>query len=258
MTENASNTINIDFMGTRTTFLIRDARDHIQNHLLERQTFYEADLITFLFRTFLPEMVFVDVGAYIGTHTLFAANVLKAQVIAIEPSQQNIDHLIENLALNNCADRVTIHECAAWDHLGTGELVLPDHAQNAGMARIRAAECGTTALRRLDDLISSPVDIVKIDVEGAELRVLRGARRLIDRNRPLLILECQTADAFRACCEELEAFDYRPLMRFCVTPTYVFAAVSSFRLTRPLRWLRCFRRCGHGWWRFARNAALTN
>jgi FkbM family methyltransferase len=141
-----------------------------------------------------PDGVFLDVGANIGILTLSAARhvaVGGGAVIAFEPHPQNFLTLRHNVALNGLR-HVDAH------NVGLAEA--PDVLTCQGRARggnwslaSRGDQSFEVRLIRLDDFLDDHplprLDVIKIDVEGAEVRVLRGAQRTITRFRPLMIFE---------------------------------------------------------------------
>jgi FkbM family methyltransferase len=145
---------------------------------------------------------FVDVGANIGYHALWVARSLPAvHVIAFEPNPFVREDLERNLALND-ATNVEIRSCALGDRDGTTTF----HAQtgrsyNRGASSIlKNPNVGdrydqiSVKLRTLDEEISPDlrVDVIKIDTEGFEAAVLRGARALIARCQPVLVFEFES------------------------------------------------------------------
>lgn len=130
-----------------------------------------------------PGGVFVDVGANLGHFTLRAARHVgpDGHVHAIEPSPRNLDLLRANLAANRLAN-VTVHAVAATARESRVTLHqtaqsmfdgLHPHPYAATIAQVEVSG------RPLDALIPGRVDLVKIDVEGAELGVLDGMARLL-------------------------------------------------------------------------------
>jgi FkbM family methyltransferase len=143
----------------------------------------------------LPEMLvwrrelregglFIDVGANVGTYTLWAAE-LGAEVIALEPAEDTFGLLLENIALNGY--RVTAVRAAAGDHCGTARFTTGLDSANclAADGPVRAD------LTTIDSLVGDRhVTGMKVDVEGFEIDVLRGcARALSERRIGLIQLE---------------------------------------------------------------------
>jgi len=140
-------------------------------------------LATFLV-TRLPCARFVDVGAHIGSVVAAVHRHSHAEVVAIEAMPDKA------AALRRKFPGVVVHGCAVGET--TGEVsffVVPKLTGTSSLVRSDNSVEITVPLRRLDDLVSGPVDILKIDVEGAELGVLRGAEHLITSCRPLIMFE---------------------------------------------------------------------
>ena len=147
------------------------------------------------------QSVTVDVGANLGVHSIAAARLASnGRVIAFEPSPTTADHLQRNLGRNNAAN-VEVRRVALGSK--TGELTF---FHNTDFAAGSAVVDGSADLMRdnlgLGDVFTVPVttldeaaadlpalDLVKIDAEGQDLEVLRGAANTISRLRPVVILE---------------------------------------------------------------------
>lgn len=132
-----------------------------------------------------PGQVVVDVGASYGAYTLTAA-ALGAEVVAFEPDEAIFADLKRNITANGFDALVTADNVGLWDK--------PDSIDMASYAPHWPA--GTVAntfrMTTLDSFEFSKVDICKLDVEGAEAHVLRGARETIARCKPMLIIEVHT------------------------------------------------------------------
>lgn len=158
---------------------------------------WENDLSTFMINSTTSDTVFVDIGANFGYFTVLVASRIGAtgpgHVIAIEPNPQSHALLRKNLRINWSIAPVTIHECAVTDARGFVELCVP--SDSAANARINTASRTspdndhlTVTSDSLDNLINGlDVDIIKIDVEGFEALVLRGARETIVRSKCITI-----------------------------------------------------------------------
>ncbi|MBX9243460.1 FkbM family methyltransferase [Actinotalea ferrariae] len=156
--------------------------------------------------------VVLDVGANTGVYSLIASTVRGASVHAFEAFPPVAALLRENLALNRTSARVTVVDRAVSDSEGSIELfVPPDSGLVETSSSIDAGfKEGSTPITvptvTLDAYWTSlgrpPVTLVKIDVEGAEHRVLAGAHELVGRARPVLFLEVLPGAHF----EDLEVF----------------------------------------------------
>lgn len=172
-----------------------------------------------------PGSVVIDVGANLGEWTMpFARKVGAAgRVLAIEPAPRSAAALESTLAANALSQAEIVH-CAIGDHDGTTDFAVPvvtSARTDTGAARIGPAGAGHDALqvplRSLDSLAAerdfARLDLIKIDVEGHERRVLDGAAAILDRHRPVLVIETgHEADGDRAAIyDQLARLGYRML-----------------------------------------------
>jgi FkbM family methyltransferase len=154
--------------------------------------------------------LFIDVGANIGTYTIWAAE-LGAEVIALEPAPDTFEILRENIALNGYP--VTAVRAAVGDHCGTARFTSGRDAGNA----LDPAGPVLADLVTVDSLIGDRhVAGLKVDVEGFELDVLRGcARALAEQRIGLIQLEWNEMSRFavgtdrRPAAELLAGYGYR-------------------------------------------------
>lgn len=166
-----------------------------------------------LFRSLLePGAIALDIGAHIGPHTLVIANSVgtKGAVLAFEPQRVIFQMLCANMALNNLTN-VYCYHVVVGDRPGT--MVVPEldySTENnfAGLAlgahqqgeKVRMLTIGSLELQRCD--------FIKIDVEGMELDVLKGARETIRRFRPALYVENDREEKSAALIEYIRSLDY--------------------------------------------------
>ena len=139
-----------------------------------------------------PGQTVVDVGAHIGVFSLMAARRVgpKGHVVCFEPSPRAAEVLRRNLEANGLS-WVRHHAVALAETEGSADLFVADDAGNNPAADTLSDTPGrgkvSVRLRRLDDVLAEEgifsVDHLKIDVEGAELRVLDGAPRTLARTR---------------------------------------------------------------------------
>jgi len=141
--------------------------------------------------------VFLDVGAHVGRWSLRLA--AKAQrVIAVEANPATAAALRYHLAINEVGN-VTVLELAAWDEPAQLALFDGNAKVNGGSTRVLEAgpvdgvmpDVPLTSARPLDYVLTDEdrLDLVKLDVEGADLRALEGMRDTLGRLRPVLFIE---------------------------------------------------------------------
>ncbi|HXQ52393.1 MAG TPA: FkbM family methyltransferase [Stellaceae bacterium] len=158
----------------------------------------------FLLRAIRPGMNVVNIGANIGIYAILASRLAgpAGHVLAFEPSSQSCERLHRNLALNHCVN-VTVEQIALGDSSGT--ILLRDDPGGGNRDALRfvervaadgpAASAGErvrcTSLDAYRAGSRAPIDFMLVDVEGAELDVMRGARAAIDTSPDLVMLmEC--------------------------------------------------------------------
>jgi FkbM family methyltransferase len=156
---------------------------------------YEQAEITALASRLPPGGTLVDVGANVGLHSVQLAKlVADLRVLAFEPVGNTFAILQRNIAKNDVSARVQARQVAVSDRTGTlrlttrlqfGNFVIPEGAQVAADASEEVAS------RTLDELLEATdrVDAIKCDVEGAELAVLTGATKTLERFRPTVLIE---------------------------------------------------------------------
>lgn len=144
-----------------------------------------------------PSSEVLDVGAYSGLFAIAAAK-LGCRPVAIEPLPQMADRLIENARLNEV--KVMLLRAAASDSIKMRRIGFNERVWlTSGASLTRKAGAGLLVkVIRVDGLDMENVSAIKIDVEGHEGPVLKGAIELIGRCRPKLLVEVLSAAARKA------------------------------------------------------------
>jgi FkbM family methyltransferase len=134
-----------------------------------------------------PGVTVLDVGANIGLYTLLAAK-RGARVYAVEADPLNAAVLRHHVEINGFREQVTVFEMAATD--GQRTVPLFRNPLNLGESNIcsRGEPCGTVPGRMLDSLDLRPIDVCKMDIEGAELMALTGMQATLARSPDLTLL----------------------------------------------------------------------
>jgi FkbM family methyltransferase len=203
-----------------------DLSDHVIGLNIVRGH-YERDEIAFVRRILSPGDTAIDIGAHIGFFTLQMAAMVgpSGRVHAFEPFDANADLLERSIAENRFGDRITVQRDAVGAASGTATLTFPLETLNSGGAYVLRDGTAPLAgnvkkqvpLVALDDLhLGRPVRFIKMDVEGAEPLVIKGAERLLREDRPMILSELHptqlerasgvTANAF---LDQLRALGYR-------------------------------------------------
>ena len=165
---------------------------------------YESATVRLFCRLLKTRFCVLDVGANVGYYTLLAAKALegRGEVHAFEPSPRAFQSLSENARLNSLTC-LTLNQAAVSDANGSQPLFLPADLAGTNASLIENFTLQNSSIMTsvlcLDTYCASkvkrPVDLLKVDAEGAELNVLRGSRSLLQQQRPDII------------CEVLQPFD---------------------------------------------------
>ena len=180
-----------------------DLREPIAFHLAVDGV-YEPETLAVILDHLRPGDVFVDIGANIGAFTLPAARKVgkTGRVLAAEASADIFLYLLRNVAVNGANDVITLN-CAICNSTGSVHF-YPAPKEKFGMGSLGAQFSGkpvTVPAKRLDTALEQTgikhVDVLKIDVEGFEVSVFKGAHKLLTGTRPpLIVFEfCDWAEA---------------------------------------------------------------
>lgn len=205
---------------------------------------HEHDLLVRLIK---PGDNVIEVGANIGVHTVGLARRLggTGALLAVEPQPGIFRVLCANVALNALTN-VQVRMCGCGAEEGTLYLTDVDYTSagihNSGSMELRKENVGTAVdVIPLDVLVPDRrrVSVIKIDVEGMEADVIRGARALIARDRPVLYVENDRPDRSQELIELVREFGYRmwwhipPLFNrenFFANSVDVYGNVASFNM----------------------------
>jgi FkbM family methyltransferase len=161
---------------------------------------FENTELSFVEHFLRPGMTVLDIGAHHGFYTLLASRKVGSQgkVIAVEASQREREKLHQHLRINGCKN-VSVEAFALGEERGTADLYLVGGGET-GCNSLRPPDVTQPTVRipvpveTLDRILQNHkidrVDFIKMDVEGAELSVLKGARNLLNsRPRAVILIE---------------------------------------------------------------------
>lgn len=144
----------------------------------------------------------LDVGANVGSFTIWLASRGAWRVVAVEPVPQTLDRLKANLDLNQaiCADTVIVIPHAAYSHVTRLEPCQPYDPANQGGAALRPIDgafveqslVSAIPLDQYRALFGSRISLIKIDAQGCDLHVLRGLTATIGQHRPAIVFEWES------------------------------------------------------------------
>lgn len=158
--------------------------------------------------------IVIEVGANIGAHTLYLSKLVgNGYVFAFEPQRLVFQNLCANLAINSISN-VYAYQEAISDENGT--IIIPEcdftKNNNFGGINIENTKNGTTVNRQKLDNFLNKIDrlkLLKIDVEGMEILVIKGAKELIDKFRPIIYVENDRQEHSKELIELLWSLDYK-------------------------------------------------
>ena len=209
--------------------------DYIQGMLAEKAVPYELPMLQVMRGVLKEGDLVLDIGANIGNHTLYLAAVVGCRVISFEPNPILATPLQASIALNRLEERVSlirkgvgsaqakaVFEESKPDNLGAQSLTLIDAADPSDK---NASAMDVVPLDGMT--FEQPVKAIKIDVEGMELDVLKGAKRLIEKDLPSLFIESHNEEQFSLIHGFLEKWGYVYWRTFNATPTNWFLPASE-------------------------------
>lgn len=174
---------------------------------------YEKDT-TNLFLSLNPK-TFVDVGTHIGRYSIVLAS-KGSRVVSIEPSKENFKQLNKNIKLNNLQDKIKALNFGCSYKNGKETLYFVMH--NEGLSSIEKKEEAKKEViyvKKLDDICRDinldpkEIDLIKADVEGFELNVLKGSTNILSRGSPMVIVEINGREKEKPIKDFLKKFDYK-------------------------------------------------
>ncbi|HEY5889765.1 MAG TPA: FkbM family methyltransferase, partial [Acidimicrobiia bacterium] len=205
----------------------------VSDYIESAGEFYESPFLESLSGVLSGDGLVVDVGAHIGNHTIYFARILGLPVVAFEPNPDAYRLLLANVADNDVEDLVECHNIALSDFEGTVHM-SPSDVSNAGSMSV-TEEVATDATDGIE-VLAAPLDTfharldgctyLKIDVEGHEAAVLRGAIRVLQTYFPHLSVEVLSLDQFDAV-SALLGESYVPVGLFNASPTVLFQHTDS-------------------------------
>lgn len=161
-------------------------------------------------KTITSGSVVYDIGAHVGFYTLLAAGLVYpgGKVISFEPVPQNIYYLKEHLRLNRCSN-VIVFESAVAERSG---FTFFEEGQSNFTGRISSEGTSKYQTVSIDSIILEgkvpPPNIMKLDVEGAEMLVLSGAIATIQKYYPIIFLATHGRNVHQKCCKFLLSQGY--------------------------------------------------
>lgn len=193
---------------------VYNRNDFYIGRALEKYGEYSEDEVELFRQICRPGDVVVEVGANIGAHTVALARLVGpgGHVYAFEPQRIIYYNLCANVSINSLENVHCFQQAAGASE---GFVVMPeqryDQPGNYGGVSASKSGMGEQVRRvRLDNCIDVPqLRLLKIDVEGMESDVIRGAKKLITRHGPLIYVENDRREKSKELIELIRSLDYR-------------------------------------------------
>ncbi len=171
---------------------------------------YEPKNVEAIQKTVREDDVAYDVGAHVGYFSVLMGDIVgsRGKVIAFEPRGLNLGYLRKHVAVNNC-ENIQIVSKALGDHSGHAKL---ETRTGSGTGYVSESGDEDIEIASIDELVTSGAlpapTFLKIDVEGGEMAVLRGARNVIETQRPRMILATHGDEIDAECRALLRKWNY--------------------------------------------------
>lgn len=205
----------------RDLYFLDDNRDYIKNYLLKKGITWKEHLHE-RFKTYVkPGTIALDIGGYIGIHTLSLSRLVgeEGKVHVFEPQSKVFCELAVNMYINDCRN-VVLHKVALGNQEKWIDVHLPKEEWtknfgpdviNEGHGTVRELSShpnDKTKMIRLDSLHLDPISFVKLDVEGDEMEVIEGGKETLLRDRPVMMIKLfDTSDKDRKI-KQIESLGY--------------------------------------------------
>jgi FkbM family methyltransferase len=188
---------------------------------------YEQENFAFFKKHSKPGMTTLDIGAHFGLFAVFFQKTSNGVVYAFEPTKATLQVLKETVRINKCSDKVHIIEMAVDKEAGSANFFINQAVGGRGNTLVKDAKLGMTSssyvvkVTSVDLFVKEKgieVDCMKIDAEGAELGVLKGASETILKRKPLILLSIHPepiqsrGDSLAEIWDLLQQYGYRVLL----------------------------------------------
>ena len=181
---------------------------------------FESHLVAAIESIVLPELkagtVIFDIGAHIGYYTLLLAELFpRSKIYAFEPHPENFERLRANVSMNSMLGRVQLLRTAVSDREGKVRFHKGPTNWSGGLdPNHRGGTIGSVEVMssRIDSLVFEELrvapQLIKIDVEGYEEKVLYGGQQTLSMAKPVLVIECHSEKSYRRTLDFLREVRY--------------------------------------------------
>ena len=167
----------------------------------------------------------IDIGAYIGDHTIYYSKKVgpTGKVLAFEPNKEAFECLNYNLGQYN---NTQCYNLAVGEKVG--KISIDDSCVNKGMAHIK--EGNDIDVITLDLVSLTSLNFIKIDCEGFEIEVLKGAKNTINHFKPIMLIEINDATLNRYGKDRKEVFELLDSYGYSYSNIYKWQGLNDSQL----------------------------
>ncbi len=198
--------------------------DHIQRIIANSGRPYEEKMLFDMKGRVKEGDLILDIGANIGNHSLFMASIGKCKVISFEPNKQLAESLRRSIEINKLSNNIQLVQKGVGRKKSFANF-KDNISFNLGAQSLSITDDNDGAIEviTLDSIeIHDNIILIKIDVEGMELDVLKGAKNTLIEHKPVLYLEAGKKEDFLLLNEFLVEMGYKYQATFNATPTHLF------------------------------------
>ncbi len=171
--------------------------DYIQNTIYKTKDYFEKDNLEYVCKkwrggiisTVINNHGVLDIGSNIGNHTIYYANECNANLIyCFEPIAKTFNVLSKNIKLNNLESITKLYQVGVGAFSTNANIDFYDE-KNIGGTKLIINAYGDIPVVSIDELKISNIGLVKVDVEGLEVEVLKGMLTTLEENHPYITIE---------------------------------------------------------------------
>lgn len=177
-------------------FVPHQIRDYSQRYLMRYRNFLELDILTDIDPHIPDNASILDIGANIGNHSLYWATQRNAKhIVSFEPIESTFNVLKTNIDINGLSHKVTLNNFALGENKGFASVdpasIVKDPSTVSLVETHGDDSNSGIQIESLDslDLPLEQIDLMKVDVEGFEMSVLKGGKSTIEKHKPLIFIE---------------------------------------------------------------------
>jgi len=213
----------------KVTFFLPHKGDYIQQIIIVQKSFYELTYLRMIEKYIDCTSIVIDIGSNIGNHAVYFGRIIEVKKMYLfEPCSDVFNVLRKNIYLNKLNSKTELYNFALGSKNSKAKINLDGKKyKNLGLTSIKESDIGDIKIKKLDDIdiIENKVDLIKIDVEGFEIEVLKGALVSIQKYRPIIWIET-FKDKYKYVVEIFESISY-VLLEALGDENYIFAPAEN-------------------------------